>query len=54
MTGDLWTDAFFQLARHLPGLGGPQGFDSLTLEEMRVLLRRVKEALDRQAAALSR
>ncbi len=47
-----WPQLFQKLARHVPGLGGPAGLDSLTLEEAMMILKQTTADLKREAAAM--
>lgn len=38
MPSEEWTGLFARLAHHLPGLGGPQGFNMLTYDEVQAIL----------------
>ena len=54
MNPDDWQGLFYKLARHLPGLGGVDSFDGLTVAEVLDLGRRLKVDLDREAEAWKR
>ena len=54
MSPDDWRGLFYKLARHLPGLGGVDSFDSLTLDDVLDLGQRLKVDLDREAEAWRR
>lgn len=47
-----WPVLFQKCARHLPGLGGPGGLDSLTLEEALAIVNLTKADLEREAEAM--
>lgn len=47
-----WPKLFQRLARHLPGLGGPPGLDSLTLEEALMIADLTAADLKREADAM--
>lgn len=45
---------FFLLARHLPGFGGLSDYHALEEAEVLLLLKRIRETLEREAAAWKR
>lgn len=51
-TNDQAADAFYHLARHLPGFGGLASYDALTDAEVLRLLGKLRVDLEREAAAL--
>lgn len=51
---DDWRGLFYKLARHVPGLGGVDSFDSLELAEVLDLAKRLTRDLEREAKAWKR
>lgn len=52
MTPDAYADVFYTLARHLPGLGGSEGLDSLTGDQVTRVAKRLEHDMRREAAAI--
>jgi len=52
VTPDAYADLFYCLGRHLPGLGGSEGLDSLTGDQAQRVLRRLEADMKREAAAI--
>lgn len=49
-----WLSAYYLLARHLPGFGGLTDYNQLEEADVLVLLRKLRESLEREAAAWKR
>lgn len=54
MDGEQWDSLFYGLARFLPGLGGPEQFGTLSVEEAFRLYERLRDDFEREAEQLRR
>lgn len=54
MTSEDWRRIVYPMLAHMPGAGGPSGFDDLTLPEVLGLREDLIRDLRRRAAAIGR